>query len=204
MVSTFFVIESRVHSVQRHESSDQQRRAHQQNHRQPDFTHHQRRASLVLLQSRSRPSAALFQCDIQIRRSIPARPETIRKRCRSRAKSPARSQHPPVDPQRDSVLAHARHPGRIHREERPNARVAQRQSQRAARQRKQHALGQQLPDDAARVPLQWRRGWRFRAFGPWPAPAADSRRSRTRSAAPGPPRPASPTAAGACRRPKPL
>ena len=45
MVTTFFESKPAIHRIQRHEGPDQQRRAHQQNHRQAHLAHHQRGAS---------------------------------------------------------------------------------------------------------------------------------------------------------------
>ena len=57
------------------------------------------------------------------------------------------------------------------------------QAEHAAGQREQHALGEQLADDAAARPADRRRGSRSRAAGRSRAPAAGWRRWRTRSAA---------------------
>ena len=59
-------IEAGIHGAQRERCANEKGRAHQQDHRQGDFAHHQHGAGLVMAEARAAAPASFFQCGAEI------------------------------------------------------------------------------------------------------------------------------------------
>ena len=163
-------LESPIDAIERHKTANQQSRAHQQDHRQAHFAHHQRRASPALPQSRT--FAAVLQERIQIHsRAAQRRKQAEQHRRQQRDRQ---AQTPPhASP--EALLRLCRPPAgnrpclsRVAHECRHSraAAPAPRRPTPAARSRSE-AAARSFP-----APLRSPRGCRFPVSSPRPAPAA--------------------------------
>ncbi len=137
-------VESRRHLLQTDEAVDQQARAHQQHQGESDFRHHQQAAGAGRLHAGGRAAPALTERlgevglrDQQRRRQTEGDARQERHRGRER-------QHAQVE----LGLGHTRQGLGAERDDQIRAPVGEHHPEHAAHARQQHALGQQLADDA--------------------------------------------------------
>ena len=150
-------VESRLDGAERHRRANQQSGPDEQNQRQRHFHDHEDRARLVLAEAGAGSAGAFLERRAEIRaRRLNRGNETEDDAGERAIPASVKSDDPPVHSHQRAAFADAGQIGGVDRQQRANARHAEREAEDAADQRQHDAFGEQLPHDAAAPGAQGR------------------------------------------------